>query len=237
MGLQVAHRTDQLQPRTQRSLGVVFVSLWITEVNQHAVAHSPLQLRRHLLRRPPTFCYRSDRRPFASSFLAPEVQLLEDKLAERYEAGCAGRKDFVHQPYFCFRPRIKISASIATTFSDRKQPNSDADRVDLSLQKNVIRSTIATSNPTVASLADRDTRQGSSALMTNRRAGFYAVTRPAPRSYGTVGPSRNFLKSGWRSRHLKSSARGGPIFPVSCHLVGSEVPHRSRYSLLKLPMI
>jgi hypothetical protein len=46
---------------------------------------------------------------------------------------------------------IKISASIATTFSDRKQPNSDADRVDLSLQKNVIRSTIATSNPTVAS--------------------------------------------------------------------------------------
>lgn len=117
---------------------------------------------------------------------------------------------------------IKISASIATTFSDRKQPNGDAGRVDLFLQKNVIRSTIATSNPTVASLADRDTRQGSSALMTNRGAGFHAVTRPAPRSYGTVGPSRNFLKSGWASRNLKSSARGGPIFPVSCHVVGSK---------------
>jgi hypothetical protein len=99
---------------------------------------------------------------------------------------------------------IKISASIATTFSDRKQPNSDADRVDLPLQKNVIRSTIATSNPTVASLDDRDTRQGSSALMTNRRAGFYAVTRRAPRSYGAVGPSGNFLKSG---RGLETSNR------------------------------
>jgi hypothetical protein len=44
------------------------------------------------------------------SFVALEVRLLEDELAtraERYEPGRARRKDFFHQPCFCFRPYHK----------------------------------------------------------------------------------------------------------------------------------
>ena len=39
MGLQSTYTGDQLQPRAHGSLGFVFVSLGVAEVNQYAVTH------------------------------------------------------------------------------------------------------------------------------------------------------------------------------------------------------
>ena len=39
MCLQLAYGRHQIQPRTHRSLGVVFVGLGVTEVDEHAIAH------------------------------------------------------------------------------------------------------------------------------------------------------------------------------------------------------
>jgi hypothetical protein len=38
-GLQPGQRRDQLQASAYRPLGVVLVSLWIPEINEHAIAH------------------------------------------------------------------------------------------------------------------------------------------------------------------------------------------------------
>src|SRR5262249_14953720 len=81
---------------------------------------------------------------FARSFLGLEVRFLEGELrprTERYELGRTRRKDFFHQPCFCFRPHHKNLCQHRDHLFGSEQSNRHACRVDLSRRKTVIGST------------------------------------------------------------------------------------------------
>jgi hypothetical protein len=51
--------------------------------------------------------------------------------------------------------------------------------------------------------------------MTNRRAGFYAFIHGAPKSYGALGLSVPFLKSGVGVENLRFRRKGAPFSHVA----------------------